>query len=160
MAELESRFGTDIRLLGDLDYQEHRERGGDLFVKPRFDVTAAERSRMDLERLSGVPNLQQALLLRFLTAVGDLAHLGHATYGSRLHELIGEPNTETTRSRARLFALQALQDEPRVKEIRSLVVVSDPRVRDRVEIRASVVAIDSATAHNLVFPIDLEGGVT
>lgn len=152
------RFGNDIRLLGNLELQEHRERGGDLFIKPRFDATAAEASRMDLERLTGVSNLQQALLLRFLTAVGDLSHLGHAHYGSRLHELIGEPNTETTRNRARLFALQALQAEPRVEEVRSLVVASDGRLRDRIEIRAAVVASDSDTPLNLVFPIDLDGG--
>jgi phage baseplate assembly protein W len=130
----EALFGTDIRLLGDLEHAEQRERGSDLFTGIR-----PESSRVDLQRLSGVPDLQQALQLRFLTQVGELEHLGHAGYGSRLHELVGEPNTETTRNRAKLFALQALQ-------------------ANQIDIKAAVVAIDSVTPVNLVFPVALDGG--
>lgn len=149
-------YGTDLRLLGDLEYAEQRERGNDLFTKVR-----PQSSRVDLQRLSGVQNLQQALLLRFLTQQGELAHLGHPNYGSRLHELIGEPNTETTRNRAKLFALQALLDEPRVKEVRSIVVETDRGAnRNRLNINAAVVVIDSDTPLNLVFPVQLDGGPT
>ena len=154
--------GTDLRLLGDLLTAEQRERGADLVVGPRASATGetpAETERNDdLVRVTGFENLQQALLLRFLTEVGELAHLGHPTYGSRLHELIGQPNTPAVRDRARLYALQALTAEPRVAQVRSLTVTTDLTDRTTILVRAAVVAIDRVTELNLVFPVPLAGG--
>jgi phage baseplate assembly protein W len=159
----ERLLGTDIRLLGDLETAEHRLRGTDLVTYPR-----PASSLTDLQPLSGLADLQQALLLRFLTEVGELAHLGHPTYGSRLHELVGEPNTETTRNRAKLFALQALQDEPRVERVLSLSVTNLPptsalasttgRFRDRIFVNATLRVLRVPNPVNLVFPIPLDGG--
>lgn len=151
-------MGTDLRLLGDLLLAEQRERGADLRTAPRPQVSVPGRPDLnnDLAALAGFENLQQALLLRFLTEVGELAHLGHPGYGSRLHELIGEPNTETTRNRAKLYALQALSDEARVASVRSVVVTTHPSDRTRLEIRASVVAVDLGTVDILV-PVPLTG---
>jgi phage gp46-like protein len=153
MAEdFEALFGADLRLLGNLLYAEQRERGSDLFVAIR-----PASSRIDLQRLAGVENLQQALLVRFLTQVGELEPLGHPSYGSRLHELVGELNTETTRNRAKLFALQALQAEPRIAQVRSIVVESDRKQPTVIEIKAAVVTIDDPTPVNLVFGVNLAG---
>jgi phage gp46-like protein len=161
MAEdFEVLFGSDLRLLGNLLYAEQRERGSDLFVAPRpqspsrVDPTL---NAVDLQRVLGVENLQQALLVRFLTQVGELEPLGHAAYGSRLHELIGELNTETTRNRAKLFALQALQAEPRIAQVRSIVVETDRKQPTVIEIKAAVVSIDDPTPVNLVFAVNLAG---
>src|SRR2546428_778592 len=77
---------------------------------------------VDLELLSSDNNLLQALLLRFLTHTGELAILGHPDYGSRLFQLIGELNSETNRNRAKLYVLEALAAEPRVKEVKSVIV--------------------------------------
>ena len=159
----EALFGADLRLLGGLEYAEQRERGDDLYVAIRpqlLDPDDAERSPHDLQGLAGVQNLQQGLILRFLTQQGELAHLGHPTYGSRLHELVGEPNTETTRNRAKLYALQALNDEPRVASVRSITVTTRAGQPTWVDIRAAVVAIDQITELNLVFPVPLDGGVS
>lgn len=156
-------FGADLRLLGGLEHAEQRERGDDLYVAVRpqqLDPANPVQSPHDLQRLEGVEDLQQALILRFLTQQGELAHLGHPTYGSRLHELIGEPNTETTRNKAKLYALQALNEEPRVASVRSLTVDTRPGQPTFVDIRAAVVAIDQVTELNLVFPVPLEGGVS
>ena len=98
MTDFEALFGADLRLLGNLLHAEQRERGSDLFVAIR-----PASSRTDLQRVTGVENLQQALLVRFLTQVGELEPLGHPSYGSRLHELVGQLNTETTRNRAKLY---------------------------------------------------------
>jgi phage baseplate assembly protein W len=148
-----ARFGTDLRLLGNLEQQEDRRRGEDLKT-----ATRRQTGRVDLEPLSGVENLQQALLLRFLTHRGELAPLGHRTYGSRLHELIGEPNTETTRNRAKLFALEALREEPRVAEVLDLRVTSRRQNPTRIDIAAELRAVDGDTPVNLVFPFFLDGG--
>lgn len=152
MVDTGGAFGADLRLLDDLLYQEQRERGDDLVTADK-----AGPARTDLERVTGVPNLQQALLLRFLTPAGELADLGHPDYGSRLDELIGEPNTPATRGRAKVYALQALAAEPRVSEVRSVTVTTSPLGRNRIDIRADLVAVDAATPISLVFPFFLEG---
>ena len=144
-------FGSDLRLFGDLTKQDDRHRGSDL----RTNLQAGE---IDLETVSGVENLQQALLLRFITHVGEMAILGHADYGSRLFELIGELNNDTNRSIAKLYTLEALQAEPRVKEVLSVDVSQDLSDRTRVNISVSVTAINTNTPVNLVFPFFFEGG--
>ncbi len=146
------RFGTDLRLLRNLERQNDRDRGRDLSTTRR-----PETGGMDLERLSGVDNLKQALLLRFLTPVGELALLGHPNYGSRLFELIGERNTPTNRNRAKMFVLQALAQEPRVAEVLRVDVISGRADPTRIDIAVNLRAIDTDTPLNLVFPFFLEG---
>lgn len=153
MTIIPARFGTDIRLLANLEYQAQRDRGADLRT-----IIRPVSSRTDLESVADVANLQQALLLRFLTPMGEMEILGHPDYGSRLHELIGELNSQTNRDRAKLYALQALQAEPRVKEVRSLTVVTRRDRPNVVEIRATLAALDEDTVLNLVFPFEFNGG--
>lgn len=69
----------------------------------------------DLDAVAGRENLAQALILRLLTPRGSLAELGHAAYGSRLHELIGRLKTEAIRNLCRAFVLEAVAQEPRVE---------------------------------------------
>jgi phage baseplate assembly protein W len=69
----------------------------------------------DLDVMSGRENLAQALILRLLTPQGSLAALGHAGYGSRLHELVGKIKTDTVRNLCRAFVLEAVAQEPRVE---------------------------------------------
>lgn len=150
----QERWGNDLRLLRNLDFQIDYLRGKDLVVTDR-----AETGQTDLATLSGADNLKQALLLRFLTPAGELAVLGHPDYGSRLFELIGQLNTDTTRNRAKLYVLQALAAEPRVKEVRSVQVTQNTSDRTRIDIAVSLVAGEAETLLNLVFPFFLEGGV-
>ncbi len=165
MATLEeARFGDDLRLLGDLEHGNDRQRGEDLKTATRR-MKPVSRSRrraatgeVDLERLSGVDNLKQALLLRFLTRRGELADLGHRSYGSLLHQLIGEPNTETNRNRAKIYALQALRDEPRIGEVVAVDVRTRRSEPTRIDIDMKLRPIRSDTILNLVFPFFLEGG--
>lgn len=150
MSELTDRWGTDLQLLRNLDVQHDRDRGRDLALRTR-----TETSQMDLKTLHGADNLKQALLLRFLTPRGELSQLGHADYGSRLFDLIGEPNTDANRNRAKLYTLEALQAEPRVKEIISVDVTAVNK--SEIRIHAALKAVDSDTLLNLVFPFFLEG---
>lgn len=154
MADSQDRFGVDLRLLRDLKNQNSRNPGNDLNFRKR-----PETGENDLDLLSRADNLSQALLLRFLTEVGELKQLGHPDYGSRLFELIGELNNETNRNRAKLFVLEALQAEPRVKEVRSVIVTQNRAERTRMDISVSLLPVDSDTVLNLVFPFFLEGGV-
>jgi phage gp46-like protein len=150
-----ARFGTDLRLLLDLESRETRSPGNDLRV-----VKSPETGGVDLETLAGVDNLKQALLLRFLTPAGELAPLGHKDYGSRLHELIGELDTEANRNRAKLYVLQALAGEPRVEKVLSVTVTGDRRHPGRLDIAVSARVLGHDTPLNLVFPFFLTGTVS
>ena len=152
MAINHERFGSDLRLLSNLEEQNSRDRGRDLVTAVR-----PETGGVDLARSEALENLQQALLLRFLTPVGELAILGHPDYGSRLHELIGEPNSETNRNRAKLYTLAALQAEPRVKQIKTVTVTTRRNEPSRIDINICLLAIDSDSILNLVFPFFFEG---
>lgn len=153
MPLIEERWGIDLRLLGNLEKQNDRERGSDLFTTRR-----AETGQIDLETLPGTENLKQALLLRFLTPMGELAILGHPTYGSRLYELLGELNIERTHNLAKMFVLQALAEEPRVKQVLSVKVTQNRAVREQMDIDIWLTPVDSDTALNLVFPFFLAPG--
>ena len=70
----------------------------------------------DLDTIDGRRNLAQSLILRLLTPRGSLAALGHAQYGSRLHELIGRNKTNALRNLCRAFVLEVVAQEPRVED--------------------------------------------
>jgi len=161
MAQLEERWGTDLRLLGNLDSQNDRDRASDLFIVEKERQSGGEVAvvPVDLEILEGLNNLKQALLLRFITPLGELTALGHPDYGCRLYELIGELNSETNRNRAKMFVLKALAAEPRIKEVRYVVVTQGRVDRTQIDIQVSVVPVDSDTVLNFVFPFFIERGI-
>jgi phage baseplate assembly protein W len=156
MPDKTTKFGVDLQLLRNLDRRKSsRDAGNDLATTRRPGIAG-----VDLDKLTGADNLVQALFLRFLTPMGELTVLGHPNYGSRLGDLIGELNNETSRNRAKLFVLEAIAAEPRVKEVRSVIVTQDKSDRTRMNINVSLTTIDSDTPLNLVFPFYLEGGPT
>jgi phage baseplate assembly protein W len=161
MTQIEERWGIDLRLLGNLERQNSRDRANDLLTT-EIDLLLNQQTKqdnpVDFAVLKGAENLKQALLLRFLTPLGELTTLGHPDYGSRLYELIGELNSEANRSRAKMFVLQALAAEPRVKTIRSVQVTQSQTDRTQINIHISLTAIDSDTDLNFVFPFFLERG--
>jgi phage baseplate assembly protein W len=106
---------------------------------------------VDLALVSGRDNLGQAILMRLLTPRGELAELAHPEYGSRLHELIGRQNTETTRGLVRLYILESLRQEPRVAKVLEVEVTPSPGTRDRLDVRLRVQPIG---------PIDPSGALS
>jgi phage baseplate assembly protein W len=152
VADQRELYGVDLKLLTGLDtMHSSRDPGRDLSI--RESTTGAS----DLATLGGVDNLVQALFLRMLTPRGDLEQLGHPTYGSRLHELVGELNNQANRNRAKMLALEALSAEPRVSKVLSLDVVQARDDRTRVDITADLEAIDLPSPLNFVFPFTFEG---
>ena len=138
---------TDVRLA--LRHSELRP----VYVVDTLErrVTTRQSSRVlaDFALVSGRDNLAQAVLMRLLTPRGELAELAHPEYGSRLHELIGRQNTETTRNLARLYILESLQQEPRIAKVLEVAVAPSPGTRDRVDVRLRVQPIDTAGALSL-----------
>lgn len=154
MAVKPEKFGADLHLLRNLDLRKSDRDAGNDLVTRRREATG----QIDLDTLVGVDNLVQALFLRFLTPQGEMAILGHPDYGSRLHELIGELNNDANRNRAKLFVLQALAAEPRVRKVLDVQVTQNLRDRTIMDIKLSVAVIDSDTPLNLVFPFFLNQG--
>ncbi len=101
-------------------------------------------AKEDLALVSGRPNLGQSVMMRLLTPLGELDALGHPTYGSRLHELVGRQNTETTRNLVRLYILDSLQREPRIARVLQLAVSENPGSRDRIDVQLVVQPTDKS----------------
>jgi phage baseplate assembly protein W len=83
------------------------------------DLTLAGR---DLDTVDGIDNLIQALEMRLLVSRGELARLSHPRYGSRVHELIGEPLDRPNLELLRRYVRRALLADPRVAAVRSLQI--------------------------------------
>ena len=73
--------------------------------------------RGDLSLRSGLDNVAQAIQNRLLTRKGEVSKLGHQTYGSELHKLMGLPNSWKAKARAELYIKEALKNEKRVEEV-------------------------------------------
>jgi phage baseplate assembly protein W len=110
----------------------------------------------DLDLATGVDNIVQALTLRLLVRRGELAPLGWPDYGSRLHELIGEPNIRRTHLRLMAFAREAVEADPRVAEVRQIRARALRGERDTVRLELEVSLIVEPTPANLVFDVNLE----
>jgi phage baseplate assembly protein W len=116
-------------------------------------------ARSDLALTEDADNLVQAVANRLKTRKGELAGLGHPDYGSRHHELMGEPNVERTRNLIKFFVLQALRDEPRIERVlRADVRAENAPPREIVRIELTIQPIGAQVALNLVVPFSLEGG--
>lgn len=95
----------------------------------------------DLETVSGRDNLQQALMLRLVIHQGELAALSHPRYGSRVHELIGEPMDRPNLDLLRRYVRKALKADPRVAEVVSVHVEprrDDPGALDVIAVVAPI----------------------
>lgn len=114
----------------------------------------------DLLVAEGIAAITQSIANRLKTRKGELAALGHPDYGSRHHELIGEPNVERTRDLIKLYVLQALRDEPRIEKVlRADVVAEHTPPRESVRITLSVRLVREPTPLNLVIPFSLEAAL-
>lgn len=145
------RLGSDLELAfrGPAGWWEE----GDL-------ATGTRAGRADLAVVRELDAADQMLITRLKTRQGELAPLGHPEYGSRHHELLGEPNTERTRNLIKLHVLECFSHEPRVAKVLDCQVTSDPRQRDTVRIVMSIRLIDRDEPRNLVLPFALDAGTT
>ena len=131
-------FGTDLKV---------RETAGALDL-------SGDRSG-DLAVAFGNDNIVQALQLRLVVRRGELTRLGWPDYGSRMHELIGEPNDQRTRVIAMGHARTAVEEDPRVKEVKTVTARVPAGERDTVRIEMEIELIHENTPLNLVFDLRL-----
>ena len=131
-------FGNDLQLVD-------RVGGQDLTADLRGDLALAQ----------GNENISQALVFRLRVCQGELARLGWPDYGSRLHELIGEPNNTRTHVKLMAFARATIEQDPRVREVTKVETQVLPGDRDVVRVLMDIVLIDQPNALNLVFDMRL-----
>ncbi|MBI4874116.1 MAG: hypothetical protein HY822_05735 [Acidobacteria bacterium] len=114
----------------------------------------------DLTAVAGIDNAVQAVIHRLKAMRGELTDLGHPEYGSRHHELIGEPNSVHNRNLVKLYILQALAYEPRIEKIhRAQIRSTEGRAPDRVEIELTLSFVGAPELRNLVIPFSFGGSV-
>ncbi|HEV8249651.1 MAG TPA: GPW/gp25 family protein [Gaiellaceae bacterium] len=146
------QLGTDL----DLDF---RGPAGYFEDADLATVRSPDRAprRTDLGVVSGLDAAEQLLANRLKTQLGELAPLGHPDYGSRHHELVGEPNVARTRNLIKLYVLEALGREPRVEKVLGVRVYAphDPP-RDQVRVELEVLLIGEPNPLNFVVPFSLE----
>ena len=150
---------TEPQLLTDIRLQlRHAE------LRPVYTPATEERrvpnqpeQLTDFSLVQGRDNLAQAIIIRLLTPRGELTALGHPEYGSRLHEVIGRENTDTTRNFIKLYILESLQQEPRVETVVAVIVEPDLARRDLVNVLLRVKPIGEATTVT-IGPFTLELG--
>lgn len=97
----------------------------------RYDLDLEAR---DLGTLTGPDLLAQALRLRLECVRGALTRLGHPRYGSKIHDLIGQPRDRENLGLLRRYVRKALLADPRVREVLRLEILLpglDPARDDR-----------------------------
>lgn len=109
----------------------------------------------DIARVTGIKNIKkQSLINRIMTRKGELEELGHPEYGSKHHELMGEPNTESNRNLIKFHILECLSHEPRIERILNVKIETDNRNLVRVKLEIKI--IDVSSPINLVVPFMFE----
>ena len=146
LSDIALRFvRSDALSIYEVQDQETRTTAGGRIVRLR-----------DLSVSSDLDNLRQAIEIRLLTPKGELAALGHADFGSRLPDLIGQPNTETNRNLAKLYVIEALKQERRIEKVVAVDVTPAPGQRQLIKIFLKVQAIGVQRVIDLgPFTIDL-----
>jgi phage baseplate assembly protein W len=140
LSESEEDLGKDLRLS---------------FCEIGADLTASKKG--DFETVADEDNLAQAIIARLSTDEGELFDIGHADYGSRLFEVIGEVNNKAARQRLKALVRECLVQERRIKEVININVLPDPADSHRVDIEITILPIKGSQYLTIVYPFRLEG---
>jgi hypothetical protein len=112
-----------------------------------IDVTdLSVNQRGDLSTIVGIPNVDQALRIKFATEQGEL--VAHPTFGSRFP--IGSKADVASFNEFRLNTLSTLQSDPRIREI---VKLNFQAVQDILTVEAKLLLQDSREYLNTNFAL-------
>jgi len=125
-------------------------------IEKEFGADLAPDMKGDLQTIDDDLNLGQAIFNRLRTKKGEYKDLGHSLYGSRLFELVGQPNNERTRNLTRQYVREALSQDARIREIQGIVLSVSHDQPNRIDIAISVTPVGKDTVLSIVFPLNLE----
>lgn len=133
MADINEALGTDLLHNGDL----------------------APTPSGDLERISGLANLKQALLHRLITIKGTLAH--RPGYGVGITRYQGAPNSFTAQQRISSDIMEQFPLDPRVLSVTSVSILSPADNPTMTKISVSVIPVGYTETQMTFLPFS--GGV-
>jgi phage baseplate assembly protein W len=140
MESEKEQLGKDLKLKFDAS-------GADLFVAPEGDFFT----------ISDEDNLAQAIIARLSTDEGELYDIGHADYGSRLYDVVGEVNNAETRNQIKTIVEDCLVQETRIRQVANITVLPNPHNPHAVDIEISIIPIKASETLTIFFPYSLEG---
>jgi phage baseplate assembly protein W len=138
--------------------------GIDIKLRTNIDDNGIVRSDLclsnsgDLEVVNDRDNVIQAIWNRLATYQGELSDLGHQDYGSRLDDMIGEPNTPVTHRIIETMVKNCIGKDHRIEkiiEVKAIAHRSDP---NRIEILVYLKLHSDHDKLKLELPFYLEGG--
>ena len=149
-------FFLDLKLANG-QASELTGRNFDEQIADRDGVTLVATVQKDLATLAGRANLVQAIINRLLTRKGELRSLGHPDYGSRLYELVGEPNNIRIQGLAEIYIRESLAQESRIEAITGIAFAPINRQKEKHEMRIQISVKPQGMAQNLtlILPINL-----
>lgn len=147
---------SDLALTHTFEADEWSGRDLQVVLRSAGGISAKSGVARDILTLSGRENLAQAVIMRLLTPLGALAALGHAAYGSRLHELIGRQHDAALRHLLRLYVLETIAQERRVAEVVALDLTEPAALPpDRIGFTLSVRPADGLDPLTISLEFDL-----
>lgn len=136
------------------------EYGTDLKVEPVVETSVIEAPSDlditpggDIQLVSGIDNLKQAMINRIRTRQGEL--MLHLTYGSILFLVYGKPNTDMSRRLIENYVLSALIGDPRIGMINTISCTEHPSNKNEAVLHLNVTPINQYVPLNLVYPFRL-----
>jgi len=131
-SQIMQRYGRDIRL------------GGSTSNPSLSDLSV--NARGDLELIEGVPNVEQAVMIKFSTEQGELAT--HPEFGARYP--LGTKVTQTTLQEYSINTRRTILSDPRVANIAGLQIMAEG---DKVITKAKLDLTDSDIQLPIMFAV-------
>ncbi len=103
----------------------------------------------DFAIVSGIPNLDAAILHRLRTRPGELIY--HPRYGCKIYDLIGDRGSDSTNQLAGAFVASAVRTDPRVSKVQKATATISG---DSVSVSATAVTVDGKK-----LPVGLTQGI-
>lgn len=106
-------------------------------IKFDFDSMDISLEGSAVSIIEGKGNLSQAVALRLMTPVGHLPF--HRTYGSRVRQLLGRPQSKGIPTIAEMYVGEALMRESRITAVES---IETKQVTDAITIKITAYSED------------------
>lgn len=104
----------------------------------------------DIKTVSGLKNAEQAVYNRLMTKYDELYKF-YDGYGNQDHDVIGETDKAVAENKIKIYTENCLRKEPRVEEIRDIMVTFE---RDVIIVEVIVKFISENKSSNLVFTLE------
>ena len=105
----------------------------------------------DLDTISGLDNIKDAIMRRIFTTPGSLVH--RPTYGAGLKSYVGSPMTINTQQKLALTIQDQVLQEPRISKVNSIQFVNTDQEPEKVflVVKVEVIGYGEVVAESVPF---------